>query len=104
VRAEAARTTDPVTGGQAYELAEAFCEQATLRVEALFHGLWANTDSSDVRLTDAVLEGRYTWLEEGIIDQSEGTGPWVANWEPGPSTEENVARRFLTVSPTDATL
>ena len=44
-----------------------------------------------------LLEGRYTWLEEGIIDQSEGTGPWIAHWEPGPSTEANLARRFMTV-------
>jgi len=105
VRAEAQRVADPVVGQQAYELAETFCQQATLRVEALFHGLWTNTDSSDVRLTDQVLEGRYTWLEDGIVDQSEGTGPWIAHWEPRPSTETNVARRFLTVSPpTDAKL
>jgi acyl-CoA dehydrogenase-like protein len=104
VRAEATRSEDPVIGRQAYELAETFCEQATLRVEALFYALWANTDSSDVRLTDAVLEGRYEWLEEGIIDQSAGTGPWIANWEPGPSTETDVARRFLEVTPSDAKL
>jgi len=96
VRAEGQRTSDPVVGGQAYELADAFCQQATLRVEALFHALWTNTDSSDVRLTHDVLEGRYTWLEEGIVDQSEGTGPWIAHWEPGASTETNLARRFLT--------
>jgi alkylation response protein AidB-like acyl-CoA dehydrogenase len=101
VRAEAQRVADPVVGQQAYELAETFCQQATLRVEALFHALWTNTDSSDVRLTDQVLEGRYTWLEDGIVDQSEGTGPWIAHWEPGPSTETNVARRFLTVSPSN---
>ena len=98
VRAEAQRAADPVVGQQAYELAETFCEQATLRVEALFHALWTNTDSSDVRLTDHVLEGRYTWLEDGIVDQSEGTGPWIAHWEPQESTETNLARRFLTVS------
>jgi len=45
-----------------------------------------------------VLEGRYTWLEAGVLDQSEGTGPWIAPWESGPSTEPNLARRFLTVS------
>jgi alkylation response protein AidB-like acyl-CoA dehydrogenase len=104
VRAEAQRGKDPVIGRQAYQLAETFCQQATLRVEALFHGLWANTDSSDVELTNAVLEGRYSWLEEGIIDQSAGTGPWISHWEPGPSTEPNLARRFLTVSPSDAKL
>jgi alkylation response protein AidB-like acyl-CoA dehydrogenase len=101
VRAEAQRAADPTEGEQAYELADAFCQQATLRVEALFHALWTNSDSTDVRLARDVLEGRYTWLEEGILDQSEGTGPWIAPWEPGPSTEENVARRFLTVPETN---
>src|SRR5271166_2998710 len=83
VRAEAQRVADPAEGKQAYELAEAFCQQATLRVEALLHALWTNTDSVDVRVANDVLDGRYTWLERGIIDQSEGTGPWIAHWEPG---------------------
>ena len=99
VRAESQRVADPVVGGQAYELADIFCQQATLRVEALFHALWTNTDSSDVRLANDLLEGRYTWLEDGVVDQSEGTGPWIAHWEPGPSTETDLARRFLTASP-----
>ncbi len=96
VRAEAQRAADPAAGQQAYELAETFCQQATLRVEALFGALWNNTDSSDVRLSRNVLQGRYTWLEDGIVDQSEGTGPWIAHWEEGASTETNLARRFLT--------
>ncbi|OBB82266.1 acyl-CoA dehydrogenase [Mycobacterium colombiense] len=95
VRAEAQRTADPVVGRQAYELAGVFCEQATLRVETLFRGLWDNTDVSDVQLTRNLLEDRYIWLEDGILDQSEGTGPWIAHWEEGPSTENNLARRFL---------
>jgi alkylation response protein AidB-like acyl-CoA dehydrogenase len=99
VRAEGQRVADPAVGRQAYELADTFCQQATLRVEALFQALWANTDSSDVRLTHDVLEGRYTWLEDGIVDQSEGTGPWIAHWEPAESTETNLARRFLTATP-----
>jgi alkylation response protein AidB-like acyl-CoA dehydrogenase len=98
VRAEAQRTAATGEGEQAYELADAFCQQAALRVEALFHALWSNSDGTDVRLANDVLEGRYTWLERGIIDQSEGTGPWISHWEPGPSTEPNLARRFLTVS------
>src|SRR5581483_7750153 len=98
VRAEAQRAADPVQGEQAYELADAFCQQATLRVEALFNGLWDNTDSTDAKLARNVLKGRYTWLEDGIIDQSEGTGPWIAHWEAGESTETDLARRFLTVA------
>ena len=96
MRAEGQRVADPVLGQQAYELAETFCQQATLRVEALFDALWNNTDSSDVQLTHDVLQGRYSWLEDGIVDQSEGTGPWIAHWEAGASTEANLARRFLT--------
>lgn len=98
VRAEAQRVADPAEGALAYELAEAFCRQAVLRVEALFDALWTNTDSTDVALAHGVLGDRYLWLESGILDPSEGTGPWIAHWEPGPSAEPNVARRFLTVS------
>lgn len=94
VRAEAQRAADPAIGKLAYELAELFCEQATLRVEELFRGLWSNTDSQDVRLANDVLDDRYLWLEGGILDQSEGTGPWIAPWEPRESTDANLARRF----------
>jgi hypothetical protein len=100
VRAEAQRVDDRGRGEQAYELADAFCEQASLRVEALFEALWTNTDGADAQLAANVLKGRYTWLEEGIIDQSEGTGPWIAHWEAGASTESDLARRFLTVAQT----
>jgi len=61
---------------------------------ALFAALWTNTDRTDVQLTRAVLEDRYTWLEDGILDPSEGTGPWIAHWEPGASDEPDLARRF----------
>jgi alkylation response protein AidB-like acyl-CoA dehydrogenase len=98
VRAEALRVADGAQGEQAYELADAFCQQASLRVEALFEALWTNTDSTDAALARNVLSGRYTWLEGGIVDQSEGTGPWISNWEAGESTETNLARRFLTVA------
>src|SRR3984893_17875788 len=99
VRAEGQRAADPAVGRRAYELADTFCQQPTLRVEGRFQALWTNPDTSDVRLTHDLLEGRYTWLEDGILDQSEGTGPWIAHWEPGESTETNLARRFLTASP-----
>jgi hypothetical protein len=95
VRAEAQRDSDRARGEQSYELAEAFCQQATLRVEGLFEALWTNTDDVDVKLAANVLKGRYTWTEEGIIDQSEGTGPWIAHWESGESTESDLARRFV---------
>ncbi|MEO9221997.1 MAG: acyl-CoA dehydrogenase, partial [Mycobacteriaceae bacterium] len=95
VRAEMQRGQDKAQGVAAYELADAFCQQSRLRVERLFDALWDNTDDCDVRLGGNVLDGRYTWLEHGVLDQSEGTGPWIAHWESGASTEENLARRFL---------
>ncbi|HEX2132153.1 MAG TPA: acyl-CoA dehydrogenase family protein [Actinophytocola sp.] len=82
-------------GDTAPELADVFCRQSRLRVERLFDSLWSNTDDADRRLAAATLDGRYSWLEAGVLDQSEGTGPWIAPWQPGASSEQNVARRYL---------
>ncbi|AOW92804.1 acyl-CoA dehydrogenase [Rhodococcus sp. WMMA185] len=95
VKAEMQRRENEAEGTAAYELADLFCRQAALRVESLFDGLWNNTDDVDRKVSQSILEGRYAWLERGVIDQSEGTGPWIAEWTPGPSVEENLARRFL---------
>jgi alkylation response protein AidB-like acyl-CoA dehydrogenase len=84
-RAEMIRTEDPERGEGAYALADAFCAQARLRVAHLFDRLWDNTDDTDRRIAGDVLDGEFTWLEEGVLDQSEGTGPWIASWAPGPS-------------------
>ncbi|MFE1549300.1 acyl-CoA dehydrogenase family protein [Streptomyces sp. NPDC058718] len=92
VRAELLRTTGD-HGREAHELADAFCRQARLRTEELFGRLWSNTDDLDRRIVDGVLEGRYTWLEAGIVDPGDD-GPWIADATPGPSAEENVHRRI----------
>ena len=91
-RAEMLRTDDEARGRSAYQLADVFCQQSRLRVEALFTDLWSNTDDADTRLAKGVLAGDYTWLEEGVLDQSEGTGPWIAPWSPGASESESVWR------------
>ncbi|MEO6472542.1 MAG: acyl-CoA dehydrogenase, partial [Aeromicrobium sp.] len=93
-RAEMLRTTEPSQGETAYELADIFCAQARVRVEELFTGLWHNTDDADKKLADRVLDGEFLWLEDGVIDASEGTGPWISSWEPGESTHENVHRKY----------
>ena len=93
-RAEMIRKEDPERGKAAYELAEAFCEQSRLRIEEAFDRLWTNSDGIDKGVSNRVLEGDYTWLETGVIDQSEGTGPWIATWEPGASKAENVHRSY----------
>ena len=80
-------------GAAAPELAGLFCAQARLRAEELFGQLWSNTDTADSALARRVLAGRYSWLEDGIIDPSI-PGPWIAPAEPGPSTAENVHRHI----------
>jgi len=39
------------------------------------------------------VDGRYTFLEDGIVTPPD-TGDWVARWEPGPSTVDDVRRRL----------
>ncbi|MDQ1654161.1 MAG: hypothetical protein QOI35_3361 [Cryptosporangiaceae bacterium] len=79
-------------GRTAYELADAFCEQSRRRVEELFDRLWRNTDDVDGKLAKGVLSGRYTWLEDGVLDPSV-EGPWIADATPGPSQHKDVHRR-----------
>ncbi|QGZ51304.1 MULTISPECIES: acyl-CoA dehydrogenase family protein [Streptomyces] len=92
VRAELLRSTGE-HGKEAYALADAFCRQSRLRVEELFGRLWSNTDDVDRRVVDAVLAGRFAWLEAGVVDASDD-GPWIAEAAPGPSTTENVHRKI----------
>lgn len=90
VRAEYLRETGD-HGREAQQLADVFCRQARIRIEELFARLWTNTDELDRKVVSGVLDGSYTWLEEGIIDPS-GEGPWIADATPGPSTTDNVRR------------
>ena len=93
-RAEMLRVDDARRGREAYQLADTFCNQSRLRVESLFDALWSNTDDLDRQLAERVLAGQLTWLEEGVLDVSEGTGPWIAPWTPGPSESDSVWRTF----------
>lgn len=78
-------------GREAYQLADAFCSQARVRVEELFTRLWSNTDELDRKVVSGVLSGTYAWLEDGVVDAS-GEGPWIADATPGPSAREDVHR------------
>ncbi|MEU4621323.1 acyl-CoA dehydrogenase family protein [Actinoplanes sp. NPDC023801] len=75
------------------ELADLFCKQARLRIEAGFGALWDNTDNLDVAAAKRVVGGRYRFLEDGVIAPS-SDAPWVSQWTPGPSTAEDVRRRL----------
>ncbi len=75
-------------------MADAFCRQSRARVDDLFRQLSHSTDASDRELARAVLAGKVRWLERGVMDPSEGTGPWIAETSPRPSTRENLRRRY----------
>jgi hypothetical protein len=89
VRARSERDARP----EGIELADLFCRQARLRVEALFGHLWDNTDSVDVAAAKRILAGRYAFLEDGVVTPG-GDEAWVASWQPGPSSVPDVRRRI----------
>ncbi|WP_416902881.1 acyl-CoA dehydrogenase family protein [Micromonospora echinospora] len=89
VRAHAERDTHP----EGRELADLFCRQARLRIEALFTNLWSNTDPVDVVAARRIVAGRYASLESGVLTPPDDR-PWVAPWSPGPSTTPDVRRRI----------
>lgn len=88
-RAKAERVTHP----QGVELADLFCDQARVRVAALFTSLWENTDDADNATAKKVLDGRYEFVESGIKLPSTD-GPWVSEAAPGPSTKTDVRRKI----------
>ncbi|GIJ78451.1 hypothetical protein SAMN05443287_109178 [Micromonospora phaseoli] len=90
VRAHSERDTRP----ENVELADLFCRQARVRVDALFTALWDNTDSVDVVAAKRILAGRYAALEDGIITPPADL-PWVTPWTPGPTTVTTDARRRI---------
>jgi alkylation response protein AidB-like acyl-CoA dehydrogenase len=66
----------PERRAEAYELAELFCRQAKRRAETLFADLWSNDDDENRAAAAQVLEGRYRWFEDDILDPS-GDGPMM---------------------------
>jgi alkylation response protein AidB-like acyl-CoA dehydrogenase len=86
VYADTIRREHPERAEQALELADLFCTQARRRADGLFHDLWANDDQDNYKAAQRVLDGRYTWLEDGVVDPAEG-GQTVA----GQTTEGRTA-------------
>ena len=50
------------------------------RIEQRFRALFRNDDAATNKLARSVLEGRYTWLEEGVvsIERTPGEKPMTA--------------------------
>jgi alkylation response protein AidB-like acyl-CoA dehydrogenase len=63
---------------EVFELADLFAKQARRRVEELFTALWHNDDDANYALAMKVLEGRYSFIEQGIIDPAGDDAPQVA--------------------------
>ncbi|HUR73001.1 MAG TPA: hypothetical protein VMZ00_01920, partial [Sporichthya sp.] len=76
VHARTLAEEDPSHAETAYELADLFCAQARRRIDRLFGELWSNDDDDRYAAAQRVVEGRYTWFEEGILDPS-GGGPMI---------------------------
>ncbi|NKE56889.1 acyl-CoA dehydrogenase [Lentzea sp. PSKA42] len=72
-------------------LADAFAKQARIRVDELFEKLWKNTDDSDQVLAKQVMDGDFTWLEEGVLDASI-PGRWIADSTHRAASVPNVHR------------
>ena len=51
----------------AYDLADLFACQARRRVDVLFAALWHNDDAVGYANAQKLLDGRYTWLENGVL-------------------------------------
>ena len=66
-----------VGGRTSYELADTFCLASRRRAEALFAGIGSNDDAANYATARAMLEGRYTWLEQGVV-HAPVVGPDVA--------------------------
>ena len=72
--ADTIRNERPDRADSAQELADLFCKQARRRVDTLFTALWANDDDLNYKAALDVMDGRFTWIEEGIVDPA-GDGP-----------------------------
>src|SRR3954471_1156756 len=96
VYAQTLREEHPERGDEAIEMADLFIRQARRRVDALFGELFSNDDDANYAVAQQVLEGRHTWLEEGIADPS-GDGPMIAEQpEAVQDTGEQQASRDAT--------
>jgi len=52
---------------EALDLADEYARMARRKVRELFKGLWCNDDKRRYKFSQAVMEGRYAWLEDGVM-------------------------------------
>ncbi|HEU4976271.1 MAG TPA: acyl-CoA dehydrogenase family protein [Baekduia sp.] len=72
IYADTLQREQPQHAEEARRLADLFCRQARRRADALFGALFDNDDDAAYALAQDVLGGRFTWVEEGVLDPSDG--------------------------------
>jgi alkylation response protein AidB-like acyl-CoA dehydrogenase len=77
VYAQTLQREHPERAAEATQLADLFCRQARRRADVLFDAIFDNDDDQTYGLAQDVLDGKFTWAEEGVIDPS-GDGPMIA--------------------------
>jgi alkylation response protein AidB-like acyl-CoA dehydrogenase len=68
-RAQAMVARDP-TDRSPMDLADVFSRHARRRVRTAFRAVWSNEDTRTYALAQRQLEGAFTWLEEGIVEEA----------------------------------
>src|SRR5918999_1328116 len=60
---------------EALDLADLFCREARRRVKEHFANFYGKNDRAIYRVSQQVLRGEHSWLEQGIVGFMAGTGP-----------------------------
>jgi len=70
VYAQTLQREQPERAAEALALADLFCRQARRRADVLFAEVFDNDDDAAYKVAQDVLDGKFTWDEDGILDLS----------------------------------
>ncbi len=73
------------------ELADLFCRQARRRIRDHFRDVFRNDDVTAYGVARQAMEGRYAWLEEGIVSVVDDPRPMEAPLYPSETSETETA-------------
>ena len=101
VRAQKLTRDDPSDRSSA-TLADLFCRAARRRIAASFDRLFDNDDTATYRVAQQAMDGRFSWLEAGVVGMREGygpgaTAPTLPGQDTAPETEAETGPEPATV-------